>query len=99
MAQASFLLNNNAPETDKRGKVLAPFPVAKAYDYFIPEGINIGLGDYVKVPLGKKETIGVVWSMEGDEKLDPARIKPILQKYDMPPLAAVHRRFIDKVAE
>jgi primosomal protein N' (replication factor Y) len=95
MSQASFLYT---PQTGKRGKVLAPFPLAKAYDYLIPENMTLALGDYVRVPLGRRETPGVVWSLEGEAGLDLAKIKTVLQKYPLPPLPAAHRAFIEKVA-
>lgn len=32
--------------------VLVPYPVDKAYDYIVPEGLDLVPGDYVTVPLG-----------------------------------------------
>jgi len=87
-------------DTTPRAQVLAPFPVAKAYDYRIPSTLTSSLapGDYVKVPLGRKETVGVVWDMASDSTVDPAKIKYILQKYPFPPMPQVHREFIEWVA-
>jgi len=42
-------------------KVLLPLPLADAYDYSVPEGIEVAPGSFVVVPLGKRETVGVVW--------------------------------------
>ena len=78
--------------------MLAPFPLPKAYDYNIPDGMELNPGDYVRISMGKRETPGVVWSLEGDSGLDPARVKSVLRKYDVPPLPPVHRAFIEKVA-
>ena len=86
------------PETGARVQVLAPFPVGRAYDYRLPEGMTAAPGDYVRVPLGKKETAGVVWGHGGDEALDPGKVKAVLQKYDCPPMPEVHRKFIEWVA-
>ncbi|MDE2335936.1 MAG: primosomal protein N' [Alphaproteobacteria bacterium] len=86
------------PETGARAQVLTPFPVGRAYDYRLPEGMTVGSGDYVSVPLGKKETVGVVWGAGGDAALDPGKVKYILQKYAAPPMPDVHRKFIEWVA-
>ncbi len=77
---------------------MAPFPLARAYDYLLPDDLALGVGDYVRIPLGRREVAGVVWTLTGDEKLDPAKIKPVLQKYDCPPLPDIHRQFVEKVA-
>jgi primosomal protein N' (replication factor Y) len=84
--------------SNAQAKILAPFPLTRAYDYALPSGMTAAAGDYVRVPLGKKETPGVVWGEGGDESFDPARLKTVLKKYDLPPLPAAHRAFIEKVA-
>lgn len=86
------------PELSARAQVLAPFPVPKAYDYRLPTGMSLEAGDYVRIPLGKKETPGVVWSLESDAAIDPGRVKYILQKYALPPMPQVHRQFLEWVA-
>ena len=91
--QASLL-----PDTALRVQVLVPYPVAHVYDYIVPEGMVLSVGDYVKVSLGKKDTVGVVWSLAEDKKLDPARLKSVQQKYDCPPMPKIQRQFIEWVA-
>ncbi len=86
------------PDASARAQVLAPYPLAKAYDYLVPAGMTLAPGDYVVVPLGKKDTVGVVWDLAGDEGLDPARLKPVRQKHDCKPMPGVQRNFIDWVA-
>ncbi|MCD8520457.1 MAG: primosomal protein N' [Alphaproteobacteria bacterium] len=77
--------------------VLVPYPVDKAYDYIVPEGMSLQPGDYVAVPLGGREVQGVVWGeAAGDVK--PEKLKPILAHYDMPPMPEVARKFIDWVS-
>ena len=46
-----------------RVSVLLPLPLAGAYDYRIPTGIDIAIGDYVVVPLGGRRVKGVVWGV------------------------------------
>ena len=78
--------------------MLAPYPLAKAYDYRIPGSLDLSVGDYVRVPLGKKDTLGVVWALAKDENVDPGKIKYIQQKYNCPPMPEVHRQFVEWVA-
>ena len=40
--------------------ILLPLPLAGSYDYLV-EGLALVAGDFVVVPLGQRETIGVVW--------------------------------------
>ncbi|MCD8562864.1 MAG: primosomal protein N' [Alphaproteobacteria bacterium] len=77
--------------------VLVPYPVDKAYDYIVPEGMSLAPGDYVAVPLGGREVQGVVWGEPAGD-IKPEKLKSILAKYDMPPLPEVARKFIDWVA-
>lgn len=75
--------------------VLVPYPVDKAYDYAIPAGLDIKPGDYVVVPLGKREIPGVVWgAAEGAAK----KLKAMVDKYDLPAMPAVQREFLDWMA-
>ena len=54
--------------------VLVPYPVDRAYDYHVPEGMDVGDGDYVIVPLGGRNVVGVVWGDGGTEKV--SRLTP-----------------------
>lgn len=98
-------LSNPAEDEDKRigldsvCQVLVPYPVDKAYSYFIPPEIQVQPGDYVIVPLGNREVLGVVWDGEPDDNLSHAKIKEIITQYDVPPMPAAHRKFIDWVAD
>jgi primosomal protein N' (replication factor Y) (superfamily II helicase) len=74
--------------------VLLPLPLAGCYDY---RGEDAMPGDFVVVPLGKREQIGVVWG-PGTGEIAEARLKTVIAKLDLPPLPEVCRRFIDRVA-
>jgi primosomal protein N' (replication factor Y) len=41
--------------------VLLPLPLAGAYDYKLPAGVNAGRGALVSAPLGNREVLGAVW--------------------------------------
>lgn len=77
--------------------VLVPYPVDKAYDYAIPEDMVLCAGDYVCVPLGNREVIGVVWG-EAESDLQKGKIKTILEKYVLPAMPDIHRQFLNWVA-
>lgn len=79
-------------------RVLVTSPVEKAYDYLIPEGMELGLGDYVTVPLGPRAVHGVVWDVGGEGEVAPSKMKAVLQKHDLPPMDATQMKFIDWVA-
>lgn len=94
MQQSSFL----SPESGKRVQVLVPYPLSRAYDYLLPEGMTATTGDYVRVVLGKRDTVGVVWGEGADTKINPAKLKYVLKKFDFPPMRDVNRQFIEWVA-
>lgn len=77
--------------------VLLPLPLGEAYDYAVPEALAVSPGDFVVVPLGKRETIGVVWG-PGSGEVDPAKLRDIMAVMPAPPMADVTRRFVEWVA-
>lgn len=79
--------------------VLVTSPVDKAYDYLIPEGMEIEIGDYVTVPLGARAVHGVVWALGGASEVASSRLKAVLQKHDLPPMPEMQRKFVDWVAQ
>jgi len=72
--------------------------VDKAYDYLIPEGMELGLGDYVTVPLGARAVYGVVWAIGGAGDVPSSKLKSVLEKHDLPAMDDIQRNFIDWVA-
>ena len=81
----------------RRVRVLLPLPLAEAYDYRLPEGLDAGPGDCVLVPLGSREVTGVVWGA-GSGDVDESRLKEVIHRFDVAPLSDVARDFIDWVA-
>lgn len=99
MSQSSLFNAGETPETGHRAQVLVPYPLSRAYDYLVPQNMAVSAGDYVRVPLGKRDTIGVVWTTDaGDDKVDPAKLKSVLQKFTFDPMPQVHRQFVEWVA-
>jgi primosomal protein N' (replication factor Y) len=80
-----------------RRAVLLPLPLEGAYDYIVPDGLAAEPGAFVRVPLGRREAIGVVWG-EAEGGVAEHKLKPILARLEVPPLPESERRFIDWVA-
>ncbi|NKB43540.1 MAG: primosomal protein N' [Alphaproteobacteria bacterium] len=81
-----------------RVAVLLPLPVEGAYDYLVPEDVSLAIGDLVEVPLGRRFDIGVVWGA-GDGDVDPAKLKDVAHRLDLPRLPLALLSFIDWVAD
>ncbi|MDD9877428.1 MAG: primosomal protein N' [Magnetovibrio sp.] len=81
----------------QRIAVLLPLPLGSAYDYRVPDGMTLGTGDFVVVPLGNRAASGVVWG-PGLGDVDARRLKDVTARHDCPPLPDVSRRFVDWVA-
>jgi len=77
--------------------VLLPLPLRGAYDYLVPEGMEVAAGDFVEVPLGSRSVLGVVWA-EAKDDVPRAKLKQIEARIEMAPLPEISRRFIDWVA-
>ncbi len=77
--------------------MLLPLPVETAYDYIVPEGLTLALGDIVEVPLARRFEVGVVWG-PGIGGVAEAKLREVVHRLDLPALPDVLRRFIDWVA-
>jgi primosomal protein N' (replication factor Y) len=77
--------------------VLLPLPIHALYDYLVPDDVEVAAGNYVIVPLGSRDVLGVVW---GDALGDvaPDKMKPILEVKPAPPLSGIMREFVTWVA-
>ncbi len=78
--------------------VLLPLPVETAYDYIVPAGAGIALGDIVEVPLGQRFEVGAVWG-NAQGGVPAAKLREIVHKLDVPPLPDVLRSFIAWVTD
>src|SRR5579864_3639187 len=81
----------------RRASVLLPLPLDGAYDYRVPDGLALAPGDFVTVPLGSREVIGVVWDRPSSA-VEPGKLKPVAEHLDAPPLPEELRRFVEWVA-
>ncbi len=102
-ASGSGLLFEPEPDSGEgqRLRVLLPLPLAGAYDYRAPPGMVPAPGAFVRVPLGRREVLGVVWSMVeggGTDEIDDARLRDISEILDAPPMTDALRALVDWVA-
>ncbi|HEY1503462.1 MAG TPA: primosomal protein N' [Stellaceae bacterium] len=88
---------SSAESTERRVSVLLPLPLAGAYDYSVPQELNVAPGDFVAVPLGRRQLVGVVWGA-GSGDIADAKLKPIEEILPAPPLPDELRRFVDWTA-
>lgn len=74
-------------------QILLPLPLPEAFDYEVPLGMELAIGEFVYIPLGKAEKIGLVWGLE--QKPKNPKIKPIIRKIEIAPLSKDVLQFID----
>ncbi|MCW9035253.1 MAG: primosomal protein N' [Rhodospirillales bacterium] len=88
-----------------RAAVLLPLPLEGAYDYLVPEGMDLHKGDIVRVPLGSRDVIGVVWGEPGslhgqaqDATVDIKKLKEVTEKLEVPTLPEENLKLVDWIA-
>lgn len=92
-----FKMNLFGEENNHLVSVLVPYPVDRAYSYLSPQALEPG--QYVLVPLGNREVIGVVWPGEPDKDIDHKKLKSILHIFsDLPPMPLEHITFLARMA-
>jgi primosomal protein N' (replication factor Y) len=75
--------------------VLMPLALDTAYSYAVPAHLGLKEGDVVCVPLGTRETAGVVWSLRAGAA---SNLKSVARKIDAPPMSDPMRRLVDWIA-
>src|SRR5215207_6311456 len=75
--------------------VLMPLALDTADSYAVPPGLSLRDGDVVQVPLGTRETIGVVWGLREGAG---SNLKPVTGLVDASRLEPKLRRLIDWIA-
>lgn len=82
--------------------MLLPLALPAPYDYLVPKGIKVAPGQFVVVPLGTVEYLGVVWPRREGEKppaIERKKLREIIEVVDdVPPLPRVSLDFADWVA-
>lgn len=80
-----------------RVSVLLPLPLQGPFDYRVPAGLAVAPGDFVSLPFGGRDAIGVVWG-EALGGLPEEKLRGIAGRLDAPPLPPESRRLVDWVA-
>src|SRR5690606_28511078 len=78
--------------------VMVPVPSERPYSYTVPYGMEAVPGAVVRVPLGPREVAGVGWD-GGGEAIRAARLRPVSQVFDCPPISRELRRLVDWIAD
>ena len=86
-----------ATPDSRQFSVLIPLPLAGPYDYCVEANQEVHVGDFVLVPLGPREVIGVVWG-EGRGDVDPGSVRAISGCVPASPLPADLREFVEWVS-
>jgi primosomal protein N' (replication factor Y) len=88
------------PAAGQQVRILLPLPLDQAYDYLADADFGLVPGDYVRVPLGPRLIVGVVWDRDDgvDEAIAPQKLKHVDGRYDAPSMAPEMRRLIEWIA-
>ncbi len=79
--------------------VLVPLALDRCYSYRAPAGLDLAPGDLVSVPLGTRETLGIVWDADPDAPMGGgSNLKAVSAKHDWPPVSPTLRRFVEWIA-
>jgi primosomal protein N' (replication factor Y) len=83
-------------------RVMLPLPLPEPLDYLMPDGaVFPEPGSFVRVRLGSRRVIGVVWDGAGGEPgsaVPIERLKPVDEILPTPKLRPELRRFVERVA-
>lgn len=80
-----------------RVRVVLALPVGAGYDYRVAAGMTLSVGDFVRVPLGKRHLVGVVWGA-GTGDVAEERMKDVAAVMPTPAMPDEQRRFLEWVA-
>jgi primosomal protein N' (replication factor Y) len=80
-------------------RVLLPLPLPEPLDYLPADDAAVPQpGSFVRVNLGTRRLIGVVWDEGGMPAAPAERLRPIIEVLTTPPLQPELRQFISRVA-
>nr|WP_280137227.1 primosomal protein N' [Methylobacterium sp. Leaf108] len=77
-------------------EILIPLALDTAYSYAVPEGLALAPGDVVQIPLGPRETVGVVWAV--DKTRAGSNLRPVTGRIEAPALSGPLRELVDWLA-
>ena len=81
---------------------MLPLALPAPYDYLVPKGTHVEPGQFVVVPLGPVDYLGVVWPRPDGEpgpKIEAKKLRAIIEVVDdVPKLPRISLDFADWVA-
>ena len=77
-------------------EIQIPLAIDTAYSYVVPHGLEVAPGDVVQVPLGPRETVGVVWAVA--ETVGGSNLRPVTGVLEVPRLTPTLRGLVDWIA-
>ena len=89
---------DSAPPAAALLSILLPLPLVGPYDYRADIDLRLERGDFVIVPLGSREVIGVVWG-EGSGDVGTGKLRDVVARLDARPLPEVFCRLVEWVAQ
>jgi len=81
----------------RNAQILFPVNVPGAFDYAIPPGMNVNVGEYVFAPIGQQMKLGVVWDIVDDD--DSRTLKDVAQVKAAAPLSLQMIAFVNWTAK
>ena len=76
-------------------QVALDVPLPKLFDYAVPEGVEVGVGDRVTVPFGNRQRLGVVVARSAATEVAGERLKPLGSvRTDAPALSEAWLQFM-----
>lgn len=67
-------------------QIALPVPLARTFDYSIPQGMRVEAGLRVNVPFGRRNMVGIVFGVSESSELAPENLKPLIDVIDETPL-------------
>ena len=92
-------INKSSSNLQKTISVLIPYKINEPFQYFASQKLDLSVGDFVLVPLGKKIVKGVVWRQSINKSVPVNRLKEVIEKLDIPPLKIDLLSLIEWVSE
>ncbi len=80
----------------RNAQILFPVNLSTPFDYAVPSGMKLSVGDYVFAPIGQQMKLGVVWSL--NPPATDKELREIAQVKATRPLSANMIKFISWVA-
>lgn len=70
-------------------------------DYRVPDSMRVEPGSIVRAPLGPRQLAGIVWDAERlpVDEVEPARLRPLTEAFNLPPISAPLRRLVEWTAD